>query len=90
MSVLRRSEEKDVLNSFKYSSKTHSTLQDIKHISLYAEHLHFLFKRFGWLVTHVYEHFTFEKSKFKKDFVVMNQRTGQNQHLLLNVTFTNF
>ena len=39
MSVLIRTEEKDVINSFKYSSKTHSTLQDKKYIPLYAEHL---------------------------------------------------
>ena len=31
----------------------------------------------GWLVTHIYEHFTFGQSKFKKDFVVMNQKTRQ-------------
>ena len=67
MNVLSRSEEKDVINSFKYFSKTHSTLQDKKYISLYAEHLHFLIKRAGWLVvTHVYEHFTFEQSNLKK------------------------
>ena len=39
MSVLIRTEEKDVINSFKYSSKTHSTLQNKKYIPLYAEHL---------------------------------------------------
>ena len=74
MSVLSRSEEKDITNSFKYSSKTHLTLQDEKYNPVYAEHLHFLTKRAGWLVTHVYEHFTFEQSKFKKVFVVMNQK----------------
>ena len=33
--------------------------------------------RAGWLVTHIYEHFTFGQSKFIKDFVVMNQKTRQ-------------
>ena len=28
----------------------------------------------GWLVTKIYQHFTFEQSKFKKDFVVMNHK----------------
>ena len=74
MSVLSRSEEKDVINSFKYSSKTPLTLQDKKYLPLYAEHLQFLIKRASWLVTHFYEHFTFEQSKFKKDFAVMNQK----------------
>ena len=47
MSVLSRSEEKDVINSFKYSSKTRSTLQDKKNIPFYAELPHFLIKRAG-------------------------------------------
>ena len=33
--------------------------------------------RAGWLVTKIYQHFTFEQSKFKKDFVVMNQDSRQ-------------
>ena len=37
----------------------------------------FLITRAGWLVTHIYEHFTFEQSMFKKDFVVMNQKSRQ-------------
>ena len=72
MSILVRE-----INSFKYTSKTHSTLQSKKYIPLYAEHLHVLIKRAGRLVTHIYEHFTFEQSKFKKDFVVMNQKGRQ-------------
>ena len=37
----------------------------------------FLITRAGLLVTHIYEHFTFEQSRFKKDFVVMNQKSRQ-------------
>lgn len=59
-SVLCRNEEKYILNSFKYLSKTHSPLENKKYIPLYAENLHFLIKSAGWLVTHIYEHFTFE------------------------------
>ena len=33
--------------------------------------------RAGWLVTHIYEHYTFEQLKFKTDFVVMNQKSRQ-------------
>ena len=79
MSVLSRCEEKDTINSFKYSSKTHSTLQNKKYIPLHAEYLHFLIKRAGWLVTHIYENFTFDQSKLKKDFVVMNQKARQKE-----------
>ena len=74
MSTLVRNEEKDKINSFPYTSQTHSTLGEKKFIPLYAEDLHFLIKRAGWLVTDIYEHYTFEQSKFKKDFVVMNQK----------------
>ena len=42
-------------------------------IPLYAEHLHFLIKSAG-LVSN-----TFDQSKFKKDFVVMNQKSRQQQ-----------
>ena len=44
---------------------------------MYAEDLHFLITRVGWLVTYIYAHYTFEQSKFKTDFVVMNQKSRQ-------------
>ena len=68
MSVLSRNDEKDTINNFKCTAKTHSTL---------AEHIHFLVKRAGWLVTSIYQHFTFEQTKFKKDFVLMNHKSRQ-------------
>ena len=77
MSVLNRNVERDIINSFKCSSKTHSTLDDKKFIPLYVEHLHFLIKTAGWLVTKIYKHYTFEKAKFKQDFVLMNQKALQ-------------
>ena len=48
-----------------------------KYIPLYAEVIHFSVTRAGWLVTKIYQHFTFEQSKFKQDFVVMNQKARQ-------------
>lgn len=39
--------------------------------------LHFLITRAGWLVTHIYDHYTFEQSKLKKDFVIMKQKARQ-------------
>ena len=80
MSILNWKEEKEKINSFPYFSKIHSTLRDKKFIPVYAEDIHFLVTRAGWLVTHIYEHYiqheslAFEQSKFKKDFVVMNQK----------------
>ena len=55
----------------------HSTLKEKKIILVYAEDLHFLINRVGWLVTRIYEHYTFEQSKFKKEFVTMNQKSNQ-------------
>ena len=77
MSIIGRDEDKDKVNSFPYTSKTHSTLKEKQFILLYAENLHFLVTPAGWLVTHIYEHYTFEQSKFKKDFVIMNQKCKQ-------------
>ena len=71
ISTLVRVENKDKINSIRYSSKTHSTLREKKFIPL------FLITGADWLVTHIYEHFTFEQLKFKKEFVVMNQKSRQ-------------
>ena len=68
MSVIVRDEEKEKINRFPYHSKTHSTLKEKKFVTLYAEDLHFLISRAGWLVTHIYAHYTFKQSKFKKRF----------------------
>ena len=53
MSILVRNEEKDKINSFLYTSKTHSTMGEKKIIPLYAGDLHFLIKRAGCLVTQI-------------------------------------
>ena len=77
MSIMRKNEEKDKINSFCYTSKTHSTLKDKNFIRLYTEDLNFLIKIAWWLVTHIYEHYTFKQSKFQKDLVIINQKTRQ-------------
>ena len=79
MSVLNRIVERDIINSFKCSHKTHSTLADKAFIVLYAKHLHFLIKRAEWLVTKIYEHYTFEQATFMQDFVLMNQKARQKE-----------
>ena len=47
-------------------------------ILLYAENLHFLLTKCGWRVRNARAHYIFEQSKFKKDFVIMNQVSSQN------------
>ena len=79
MSILNINEDKNIINNFKSNCKTHSTVGDKKFIPLYAEHIHFLVTRAGWLVTKIYQHFTYEQSKFKQDFVFMNQKSRQKK-----------
>ena len=51
ISVLQRNDKKDKINTFQYTSKALSTMEEKRFIPVYAEHLHFLIKRAGWLVT---------------------------------------
>ena len=39
----------------------------------YAEHFYFLVTRCGWEMNRIYAHYTFEQSKFKMAFLIMNQ-----------------
>ena len=64
--------------SYRCTAKSHATMFPKKCIPLYIEDLRFLIKRAGWIVTKLYSHFTFEQDAFKKDFVLMNQRSRQN------------
>ena len=45
---------------------------------MYLEQLCFGIKRASWSVTKVYLHYTFEQECFKKNFILMNQRSKQN------------
>ena len=77
MSVIVRDEEKEKISRLPYNCKTHSTLKDKKFLTLCAEDLDFLVARAGWFVTHIYADYTFEQSKFEKNFVIMNQKFRQ-------------
>ena len=43
----------------------------------YLEHLKFLISRCGWKVTKLYSHFTFWQSRFKWEFILINQKSRQ-------------
>lgn len=53
------------------------TLKHILPVKKKNKHIHFLVKRTGCLVIRIHQHSTFDQSKFKKDFVVMNQKARQ-------------
>ena len=61
MSFLRRNRDKDFINNFKYNAKKNSTMDEKKFIPLYAERIHFVVTKAGWLVTKIYQHYTFGK-----------------------------
>ena len=68
----------EMSSGYRCTAKSHATMFPKKCIPLYIEDLRFLIKRAGWIVTKLYSHFTFEQDAFKKDFVLMNQRSRQN------------
>ena len=45
---------------------------------MYLEHLAFVISRGGQRVTKLYSHFTFEQEAFKKNLILMNQKSRQN------------
>ena len=44
---------------------------------MYLEDLVFCIKRAGWKVTKIHSHLTFEQSRFKQNFILMNQKSRQ-------------
>ena len=44
---------------------------------MYLEHLCFVIKLAAWHVTKMYLHFTFEQECFKKNFILMNEKSRQ-------------
>ena len=44
---------------------------------MYLEDLAFCSKRAGWKVTKIQSHLTFEQSRFKRKFILMNQKSRQ-------------
>ena len=70
-------ENKDKPKSHRCTVKCYATLFPKNFIPLYLEDLRLLIKRCSWKVTKIYTHFTFEQSRFKRDFVLNNQRKRQ-------------
>ena len=45
---------------------------------MYLEQIFFSVVRAGWKITKIYLHYTFEHERFKKDFILINQKSRQN------------
>ena len=44
---------------------------------MYLEDLAFCIKRAEWKVTKIHSHLTFEQKRFKRKFILMNQKSRQ-------------
>ena len=64
--------------SYCSTKKAHATLFQKRFQMLYLEHLSFLINRAGWKVTKLYSHYSFEQERFKRNFILMNQKSRQN------------
>ena len=65
------------LRSYKKSAKAHANLFKKYFLPLYLEDLNFCVKRAGWKVTKIHLHLTFEQEHFKRNFILMNQKSRQ-------------
>ena len=63
--------------SYRSTVKAHATLFKKTFIPLYLEDFVFCIKRAGWVVTKIHSHLTFEQSRFKRNFILMNQKSRQ-------------
>ena len=77
--LLEQYKENDSHNPVAYRAtrKAHATMLKKKFLPLYLEYLAFVIKRVGWKVTKIHAHLTFEQKRFKKDFILMNQKSRQ-------------
>ena len=69
--------EKENPKSYKLSLQSQATLLPKRYIPLYLEEIKFLIYRCGWKVTKLYRHYYFEQERFKKEFILMNQKSRQ-------------
>ena len=72
------SREKGNPRSYRATKKAHATLFKKIFQPMYLEQLCFAINRAGWSVAKIYSHYTFEHECFKKNFILMNQRSRQN------------
>ena len=64
-------------SSYKKSAKAHANLFLKLSLPMHLEDLAFCIKRPGWKITKIHAHLTFEQSRFKRDFILMNQKSRQ-------------
>ena len=68
----------DKPKSYHCTKKSHATMFLKKFIPLYLKDLKFRITRSCWRVTKIYSHYTFEQAHFKREFVLINQKSVRN------------
>ena len=63
--------------SYKTTSKCHSNLLPKRCVPIYLEELKFAITRCGWKVTKLYKHYYFEQERYKREFILTNQKFRQ-------------
>ena len=63
--------------SYRTSAKAHANLFKKYFLPMSLEDLVFCIKRAGWKVTKIHSHLTFEQSRFKQNFILINQKSRQ-------------
>ena len=79
--------EKGNPKSYKLSAQSQATLLPKRYIPLYLEEIKFLIYRCGWKVTKLYRYYYFEQERFKKEFILMNQKARQESKNLIECNF---
>ena len=79
--------QKENPKSYKLSAQSLATLFPKRYIPLYLEEIKFLITRCGWRVTKLYRHFYFEQKRFKRDFILINQKARQESKNLIERNF---
>ena len=76
-----------VPKTYHCTKMSHATMFPKKFIPLYLEDLSVLIKRCCWRVTKIYTHYTFEQPRFKRNFVLMNQKSRKNAKYAIEKDF---
>ena len=69
--------DKGIPCSYRAIQKAHATLLFKRFQLLYLDHLRILIFRAGWVVAKIYSHFSFERERLKRNFMLVNQRSRQ-------------
>ena len=66
--------EKGKLRSYKATKKAHATMFKKNFQLMHCKQMFFPVVRAGWKVTKIYLHYTYEQERYKRDFILMNQK----------------